>query len=77
MEASFDTVLAPWIDTEEPINAWDAFILGQVSQHYAFSGMMAIRAASNLRIPAFDNRVFEIYPLSLTVGEMALIKDLE
>ena len=61
MEAIFDTVLAPWINTEEPINAWDAFILGQVSQHYAFSGMMAIRAASNLRMPAFDNRVFEIY----------------
>lgn len=61
MESSFDTVLAPWINSEEPINAWDAFILGQVSQHYAFSGMMAIRAASNLRIPAFDNRVFEIY----------------
>ncbi len=61
IETCFDDTLAPWIDSDEPINAWDAFIVGQLSQHYAFSGMMAVRGASNVRMPAFDNRVFDIY----------------
>ena len=56
----FNEVLEPWLTSEEPVNAWDAFGVNQVSQHYAFTGMMSIRAA-NLRMPAFDNEVFDIY----------------
>lgn len=54
-------VLKPWLEGEDPTNAWDAFILHAVSKHYAFTGMMAIRAETDLRIPAFDNDLFEIY----------------
>ena len=54
-------VLAPWLHSEEPYNAWDAFILHAVSKHYAFTGMMAVRAVSDLRIPSFDNELFELY----------------
>lgn len=53
--------LAPWLDSEEPYNAWDAFILHAVSKHYAFTGMMAVRAVCDLAMPAFDNEVFETY----------------
>ncbi len=53
--------LAPWLDSDEPYNAWDGFILHAVSKHYAFTSMMAVRAEVDLRIPAFDNEVFDIY----------------
>lgn len=58
---TLDHVLAPWLRSETPRNAWDALILHAVSKHYAFCGMMAVRAATDLRLPAFDNEVFEIY----------------
>ncbi|MGD9537700.1 MAG: asparagine synthase-related protein [Alphaproteobacteria bacterium] len=58
---TLDEVLAPWLRSETPRNAWDALILHAVSKHYAFCGMMAVRAAADLRLPAFDNEVFEIY----------------
>ena len=58
---TLDQVLAPWLQSDEPRNAWDALILHAVSKHYAFCGMMAVRAATDLRLPAFDNEVFEIY----------------
>lgn len=58
-------VLEPWLDSDEPYNAWDAFILHSVSKHYAFTGMMAVRAVCGLRMPAFDNELFEHY-LSLS-----------
>ncbi|MDC0476379.1 asparagine synthase-related protein [Alphaproteobacteria bacterium] len=61
IEGSIDNALQPWIASQEPINAWDAFILSQVSQHYAFTSMMALRAVSNARIPAFDNQLFDLY----------------
>lgn len=61
LETCFNEVLEPWLTSEEPVNAWDAFIVNQVSQHYAFTGMMSIRAVANLRMPAFDNEVFDIY----------------
>lgn len=54
-------VLAPWLASDEPYNAWDAFILHAVSKHYAFTSMMAVRAVCNLRMPSFDNEVFELY----------------
>lgn len=54
-------VLAPWLQGDEPYNAWDAFILHAVSKHYAFTSMMAVRAAADLRMPAFDNDVFDVY----------------
>ena len=53
--------LDPWLASEEPYNAWDAFILHAVSKHYAFTGMMSTRAATHLRIPAFDREVFGLY----------------
>jgi len=58
---TLDQVLAPWLQSDEPRNAWDALILHAVSKHYAFCGMMAVRAAVDLRLPAFDNEVFGIY----------------
>ncbi len=58
---TLDRVLEPWLHSDEPRNAWDALILHAVSKHYAFCGMMAVRAATDLRLPAFDNEVFEIY----------------
>ena len=54
-------VLQPWLDSDVPYNAWDAFILHAVNKHYAFTGMMAARAVADLAIPAFDNEVFELY----------------
>ena len=61
LETCFDEVLEPWTSSHEPVNAWDAFLVNQVSQHYAFTGMMSVRSASNLRMPAFDNDVFGVY----------------
>lgn len=55
------SVLSPWLESDEPYNAWDAFILHAASKHYAFTGMMAVRAVTNAFIPAFDNEVFGIY----------------
>lgn len=54
-------VLSPWLEAGDPYNAWDAFILHAVSKHYAFTGMMSVRPAANLRMPAFDNEVMDIY----------------
>lgn len=56
-----DGLLEPWLKSDQPYNAWDAFILENVSKHYAFTGMMAVRNQSNLANPAFDNDVFDIY----------------
>jgi asparagine synthetase B (glutamine-hydrolysing) len=56
-----EEVLAPWLQGDEPYNAWDAFILHAVSKHYAFTSMAAVRAAVDLRMPAFDNEVFDVY----------------
>ena len=53
--------LSHWLNSEFPENAWDAFIMNSVSQHYAFTSMMAIRDESVLRIPAFDNNILDIY----------------
>jgi asparagine synthetase B (glutamine-hydrolysing) len=58
---SLDDVLQPWLNFGDPYNAWDAFILHSLSKHYAFSGMMAVRAETNLRMPAFDWEVFSFY----------------
>jgi asparagine synthetase B (glutamine-hydrolysing) len=58
---TLDDVLAPWLGSDEPRNAWDALILHAISKHYAFCGMMAVRAAVDLRLPAFDNEVFGVY----------------
>lgn len=58
---AMDETLAPWLQDGDPYNAWDAFILHAVSKHYAFTSMMAVRAVGNLRIPAFDNDVFDVY----------------
>lgn len=60
-EAAMDAVLAPWLESDDPYNAWDAFLLHAVSKHYAFTGMMSVRAVCNLHLPAFDNEVFELY----------------
>ena len=54
-------VLAPWLDSDEPYNAWDAFILHAVSKHYAFTSMMAVRGMLDLRLPAYDNAVIDLY----------------
>jgi hypothetical protein len=59
--SAMDALLRPWLDSDEPYNAWDAFILHALSKHYAFTGMMATRAVANLRLPAFDGDVFDIY----------------
>ncbi|WP_374630794.1 asparagine synthase-related protein [Ferrovibrio sp.] len=53
--------LAPWLNSDEPVNAWDAFILAQVSKHYAFTSMAAVRGHTDLRIPAFDIDVLNVY----------------
>lgn len=53
--------LALWLQSSEPVNAWDAFILAQVSKHYAFTSMASVRSFTDLRIPAFDNDILEIY----------------
>jgi asparagine synthase (glutamine-hydrolysing) len=62
--SQIDTIrawLAPWLDSDNPVNAWDAFILAQVSKHYAFTSMAAVRSYTDLRIPAFDNDVLDVY----------------
>ena len=61
LAATMEETLAPWLDSADPYNAWDGFILHSVSKHYAFTGMMAVRAVGDLRMPAFDNEVFDIY----------------
>jgi len=61
LATAMEETLAPWLDSDEPYNAWDGFILHAVSKHYAFTGMMAVRAVGDLRLPAFDNDVFDIY----------------
>ena len=61
LESAMQDTLAPWLASDEPYNAWDALILHAVSKHYAFTGMMAVRAVATLRLPAFDNEVFDIY----------------
>ena len=61
LAANMEETLAPWLDSSEPYNAWDGFILHAVSKHFAFTGMMAVRAVGDLRLPAFDNEVFDIY----------------
>lgn len=53
--------LEPWLESDEPYNAWDAFILHALSKHYAFTGMMATRAVGDLRMLAFDDEVFDVY----------------
>jgi len=60
-EALINQVLQPWLDSDDPYNAWDAFILHSVNKHYAFTTMMATRAVADLAIPAFDNEVFQVY----------------
>ncbi len=60
-EDAMQTVLEPWLHSDDPYNAWDAFILHAVSKHYAFTGMMSVRAAANLRLPAFDAEVMDVY----------------
>jgi asparagine synthase (glutamine-hydrolysing) len=61
LEELMQAVLHPWLDSEEPYNAWDAFILHAVNKHYAFTGMMSARAVVDLAIPAFDNEVLSVY----------------
>jgi len=61
LEQAMEQTLAPWLDTDEPANAWDALIVQSVSRHYTFTGMMSVRAAANLAIPAFDNDVMDVY----------------
>lgn len=61
-------VLDPHLDSAEPLNAWDAFILHALSKHYAFTGMMAVRAFCHLNLPAFDREVFDVY-LSMTPAQ--------
>ena len=53
--------LKPWLESDTPVNAWDAFILAQVSKHYAFTSMAAVRSFTDLRIPAFDSDVLDVY----------------
>ena len=60
-EDLMDRVLQPWLHSDDPYNAWDAFILHAVNKHYAFTGMMAARAVADLAIPAFDNDVMQVY----------------
>lgn len=60
-EDDMERVLRPWLDSSDPYNAWDAFILHAVNKHYAFTGMMAARVVADLGIPAFDNGVLEVY----------------
>ena len=61
LEEQLESDLNFWLNSAYPENAWDAFILNSVSQHYAFTSMMAIRDRAVLRIPAFDNRILDIY----------------
>lgn len=53
--------LGPWLGSDAPANAWDAFILAQVSKHYAFTSMASVRSFVDLRIPAFDHDVLDVY----------------
>ncbi len=73
---TLNNVLLPWLQSDQPYNAWDAFILHAVSKHYAYTGMMAVNARVNQRIPAFDNDVFDLYlrmpPLWRCQGKIAL-----
>ncbi len=61
LEEAFDSTLRPWLDSADPYNAWDAFILHALSKHYAFTSMMSVRAVGYLGMPAFDREVFDIY----------------
>lgn len=60
-EEAMGDVLAPWLSSDDPYNAWDAFILHAVSKHYAFTGMMSVRASAQLRMPAYDKDVIDVY----------------
>lgn len=61
LEIAFDCTLQPWLESADPYNAWDAFILHALSKHYAFTSMMSVRAVGYLGMPAFDREVFDIY----------------
>lgn len=61
LEEAFDRTLRPWLESADPYNAWDAFILHALSKHYAFTSMMSVRAVGYLGMPAFDREVFDIY----------------
>lgn len=60
-EDAMENILAPWLDSDDPYNAWDAFIMHAVSKHYAFTGMLSVRAVTNLLLPAFDADVIDVY----------------
>lgn len=61
LENGLDTILRPWLESSDPFNAWDAFILHALSKHYAFTSMMSVRAVGYLGMPAFDREVFDLY----------------
>ncbi|MDW3206354.1 MAG: asparagine synthase-related protein [Alphaproteobacteria bacterium] len=65
---AMSSVLEPHLASDEPVNAWDAFILHALSKHYAFTGMMSVRAYCHLNLPAFDRDVFDVY-LSMSPSE--------
>jgi asparagine synthetase B (glutamine-hydrolysing) len=58
---ALQAALGPWLESDNPYNAWDAFILHAVSKHYAFTSMMSVRAVAQSAMPAFDSEVFDIY----------------
>lgn len=60
-ERETDEYLRPWLDSDDPYNAWDGFVFRNVSQHYSFTLVMATRGAANMRIPAFDAELFDLY----------------
>ena len=60
-EDEVDGALRPWLESAWPENAWDAFVFKNVSQHYSFTLVMATRGAANMRIPAFDAELYDLF----------------
>jgi asparagine synthase (glutamine-hydrolysing) len=61
IDKTLETMLRPFLDSSEPLNAWDAYVVENVSKHYTFTGMMSVRAQADMAIPGLDNAVVDLY----------------
>lgn len=61
IDATLETSLRPFLESEHPINAWDAYVVENVSKHYTFTGMMSVRAQADMAIPGLDNAIVDLY----------------
>jgi len=48
-------------DIDDPYNAWDAYILGCLGRHYAYSDFVAMESVIAHRAITFDPEIFDLY----------------